>query len=318
MKKPLKNTIFVVLILLYGCVSLIRIKVGPAPDLSIEPTEERIARGEYLANAVTGCFDCHSEHKWDHFAIPIVEGTKGKGGEYYGEELGVPGKVFLTNITPYGLGDWTDGEIFRALVSGVNKDGDALFPMMPYMSYATMDEEDVYSIIAYLRTLKSIPSTVGKSKLNFPLPYIIRTMPKDYVPLTKPDPSNEIEYGKYLVGIAGCVSCHTPMDGHNPIKGMEYAGGADHPLPGNGLVRSSNLTPDPETGIGNWERDDFIERFKEFESPDAKNIPVVDNKNTTMGWTSYAEMTEEDLGAMHAYLMSLKPIKNEVVLYPNN
>ncbi|MFQ6677514.1 MAG: cytochrome C [Fidelibacterota bacterium] len=316
MNKPQKNTIYFVLILLCGCVSLVPIKVGPAPDLKIEPTVERVARGEYLANAVTGCFDCHSEHKWDNFAIPIVEGTKGKGGEYFGEELGVPGTICLSNITPYGLGEWTDGEIFRAIVSGVNKNGDAIFPMMPYMSYATMDVEDIYSIIAYLRTLKSIPSTTGKSKLKFPLPYIIRTMPKEYVSQTKPDPSNEVEYGKYLVGIAGCVGCHTPMEGHNPIKGMEFAGGSDHPMPGGALVRSSNLTPDKETGIGEWERDDFIDRFKEFATPDAKNIPVVDNKNTTMGWTSYAEMTEEDLGAIYSYLMSLEPINNAVELYP--
>ncbi|MFQ6608198.1 MAG: cytochrome C [Fidelibacterota bacterium] len=316
MNNPFKVVIYFVLILICGCTILIPIKVGPAPDIKIEITEGRVARGEYLARAVTGCFDCHSEHKWDNYAIPIVEGTEGKGGECFGEELGVPGTVCLSNITPYGLGNWTDGEIFRAIVSGVNKDGDAIFPMMPYLSYARMTEEDVYSIIAYLRTLKSIPSDVKTGKLKFPLKYIIRTIPKEYVPQTKPDPTDEVAYGEYLITIAGCIGCHTPMKGPNLIEGMEYAGGSDHPMPGGFLVRSSNITPDEDTGIGDWDRDDFIERFKEYASPDAKHTPVYNNRNTTMGWTSYAEMTEEDLGAIYAYLMTLNPIKNDVEIYP--
>ena len=316
MNNTLKIAFSFALILLCSCTLLIPIKVGPAPDLNVETTAERVLRGEYLTRAVTGCFDCHSEHNWDNYAIPIVAGTEGKGGECAGEELGLPSTICLSNITPYGLGDWTDGEIFRSIVSGVNKDGEAIFPMMPYLNYARMAEEDVYSIIAYLRTLKSIPSDVKKSKLKFPIKYLIRTVPKEYTSQTKPNPANEVEYGEYLITIAGCVVCHTPMKGHKLIEGMEYAGGSEHPMPGSLMVRSSNITPDKETGIGDWDRDDFIELFKGYESPGAKHMPVYNKKNTMMAWTSYAGMTEEDLGAIYSYLMTLKPIKNNVEIYP--
>ena len=109
MNNTLRIAFSFVLILLCSCTLLIPIKVGPAPDLNVDTTTERVLRGEYLTKAVTGCFDCHSEHKWDNYAIPIVAGTEGKGGECAGEELGLPGTVCLSNITPYGLGDWTDG-----------------------------------------------------------------------------------------------------------------------------------------------------------------------------------------------------------------
>ena len=87
------------------------------------------------------------------YAGPIIEGTFGGGGEKFGKEAGFPGTLYSKNITPYALHNWTDGEIFRATTSGETKDGKALFPLMGYPAYGKMDREDVYSIIAYVRTL---------------------------------------------------------------------------------------------------------------------------------------------------------------------
>ncbi|HLA53623.1 MAG TPA: hypothetical protein VK618_09975, partial [Flavitalea sp.] len=127
---------------------------GPPPDISIERTPERIERGRYLANHVTICMDCHSTRDWAKYAGPIApNGGFGAGGEEFNPTMGFPGTFYAPNITPYSLGKWTDGEILRAVTTGVSKDGRALFPLMGYHRFGKMDKEDIYSIIAYLRTL---------------------------------------------------------------------------------------------------------------------------------------------------------------------
>src|SRR5688572_33018620 len=97
--------------------------VGDAPDLKIDATPEMLARGEYLANNVVGCVECHATRDFTKFAGPIVPGSDGQGGELFGTQLGFPGEYYAPNITPSGIGDWTDGEVFRAVTSGVSRDG---------------------------------------------------------------------------------------------------------------------------------------------------------------------------------------------------
>lgn len=134
MKKVL-STIAIVIVLLIlvvaGYVKFVLPRVDAAPDIKINATPDRIARGEYLANHVAICIDCHSTRNWNKFSGPIVNNTLGIGGEYFGEEVGMPGKMYSKNITPYNLKDWSDGEIFRTITAGVNRKGEALFPIMP-------------------------------------------------------------------------------------------------------------------------------------------------------------------------------------------
>lgn len=93
-----KIILIVVLILIVGIASIAGYlkfalpDVGDAPDLTVELTPERIKRGEYLANHVTACMDCHSTRDWTVFSGPLENGTLGKGGEYFGPEMGFPGK----------------------------------------------------------------------------------------------------------------------------------------------------------------------------------------------------------------------------------
>jgi mono/diheme cytochrome c family protein len=290
-------------------------KVGPAPSIKVQITNERIERGKYLANHVTGCIDCHSTRDWTKYSGPIVNGTEGKGGEKFGEELGLPGTVYSKNLTPANLGKWTDGEIIRAITSGVTKDGKTLFPLMPYMGFSQLSREDVYSIVAYLRTLNTIQNEVPESHIKFPVSLIIKTLPQPYSSKPEPNRNNPKEYGKYLVTIAGCTDCHTPAKDGEPIKGMEFAGGQEFGTPW-GVVRTANITPDMETGIGSWSKEIFIARFKAFDSDSAKSIKVSGNEfNTVMPWTLYSGMTNKDLSAIYEYLRTLKPIKNLVNRY---
>jgi mono/diheme cytochrome c family protein len=257
--------------------------------------------------------DCHSTRDWNKFSGPLVPGTLGKGGEEFNQKFGFPGQFFSKNITPAGIGNWTDGEVLRAIASGVSKDGSALFPVMPHAAYGRMDKEDVLSIIAYLRTLPAIAHEVPASVPDFPMNFIINTIPKKAEFSKRPDPSDQLAYGAYLFNAAACGDCHTKQEKGQPIAGMELAGGFEFPLFTGGVVRSANITPDTETGIGTWTEQQFVDRFKVF--ADSSYVPPVFGKgefNTVMPWMMYAQMTTDDLKAIYAYLKTVKPIKNQV------
>ncbi|MEO8233615.1 MAG: cytochrome C [Ignavibacteriota bacterium] len=285
-------------------------------DIKVEITPERLQRGKYLANHVAGCMDCHSLRDWTKLAGPPKSGTEGEGGEKFGKELGVPGTLYAKNITPAAIGNWTDGELIRAITQGVNKDNKALFPLMPYPELNHLSKEDLYSIVAYIRLLKPIENNVLNTELDFPLNFLVKTMPlKEYSPAPEPNKNDPVNYGKYLTTLAGCTHCHTPSEKGEPKPGMDFAGGQEYILP-QGTARSENITPDEETGIGRWTKDEFIERFKSFDSDSAKNIPVGPHEfNTIMPFTSYAGMTEEDLGAIYDYLRTIKPVHNPVIIF---
>lgn len=285
--------------------------VGAAPNLTIVPTPEKIARGKYLANHVSVCIDCHSTRDFNYYSGPIVPGTEGKGGEKFVDPAGT---FYPRNITPAALGSWTDGEIVRAVVSGVDKDGQALFPMMPYPIYNHLAQDDIEAIVAYLRTLPAIQNEVPKSEVNFPLNFIMRTIPQPYHPQPRPLASDTLAYGKYMSTISGCQFCHTPIDDKGqPLPNMDLAGGMEFKDPMLGTMRSANITPEGDTGIGAWERAYFIGRFKEYADSSKSHIAVARGEaNTVMPWTMYAGMTEEDLSAIFSYLRTVKPVRHEV------
>lgn len=289
--------------------------VPPPPKVTVEGTEVQVERGKYLANHVTVCIDCHSTRDWTKFSGPIQPGTFGKGGDVFNENMGMPGTFYAKNITPHNLGDWTDGEIYRTITTGVTKDGRAMFPVMPYPSYGKMDPEDVRAIIAYLRTLEPIEYESPDSKVNFPMNLILRTLPQPPNPMERPDPEDLVSYGKYLITIGGCGDCHTPQNQGAPVEGLYLAGGFEFKAPF-GTVRSANITPDKKTGIGNWSKERFVERFKQYDVP-ADSLPEVDEHqfNTVMPWQMYAGMTKQDLEAIYAYLQSVTPVENSVIRF---
>ncbi|HVO76140.1 MAG TPA: c-type cytochrome [Ignavibacteriaceae bacterium] len=323
MKKFFKITgiVLLVLIVLIGAgliyFNLSYPKTDPAPNIKINATPEKLERGKYLAMHVAMCMDCHSTRDWKKYSGPIMPGTEGKGGEKLDEAIGFPGTIYVKNITPAALHDWTDGEIIRAITRGVNKYNTALFPTMPYYNFNKMTQEDVEAIVAYVRSLKPIKNDVPDKDLNFPLNFIVKTLPiQTYKPPKPVDKTNSPAYGKYLVTIASCEECHTPSKEGEPVPGMNFAGGMEIKLP-HGTIRSANISPDNETGIGNWTKEMFIARFKSFESDSAKNIPadIYKEFNTIMPWTLYAGMTNEDLAAIYDYLRTVKPVKHRVERY---
>lgn len=296
-------------------VSFVLPRVDDAPYLTVERTPQRIERGKYLANNVAVCMDCHSTREWDKYAGPMAAEGQGGGGEVFNQEMGFPGTFYAPNITPYALGDWTDGELLRAITTGVNKEGKALFPVMGYHRFGKMDKEDVYSIIAYLRTLSPVKKDIAESKADFPVNLLINTMPVEADYQKIPSEKDQVRYGAYLINATGCVDCHSRTDKGAIIPGTEFGGGMEFLMPG-AIVRSPNITPDNETGIGGWTKESFTARFKMYANPNYKAPHVKPgDMHTPMPWGMYSGMKEKDLQAIYAYLKSLKPIKNEVIRF---
>ncbi|VTR48958.1 c-type cytochrome [Sphingobacterium thalpophilum] len=302
----LVGTLFVA-VLAGGYIRFSKPDIGPAPQLKIERTGERIERGKYLANHVAVCMDCHSRRDWSLFSGPVASGTLGGGGEKFGKEAGFPGTVYSTNLTPYQLSSWTDGEIYRAVTGGVGKDGRALFPVMGYHRFGQMDKEDIYSIIAYLRTLPMIKNEIPEGHLDFPVSLLNRLSPMQASHQTIPSEKDSVKYGAYLVNAAGCVDCHSKQDRGKLVPGTEFAGGMEFKQP-NGIVRAPNITMDPKTGIGNWSEQLFVSRFKSYADSSYKPHRLTRKElNSPMPWIMYAGMSTSDIKAIFRYLESLKP-----------
>jgi mono/diheme cytochrome c family protein len=118
----------------------------------------------------------------------------------------------------------------------------------------------------------------------------------------------QVERGKYLVTIAGCGSCHTPgallgkPDSKRLLAGSEVGFG----IPGVGVFVGSNLTPDKETGLGDWTTEQVIAAITKGETPNGRKLFPV------MPWPDLAHLSSQDAQAIAAYLKSLPPVKNAV------
>lgn len=290
----------------------------PATALKVAPDPQRIARGRYLVHHVTICFDCHSERTYA-YGLPFVEGKEGVGGFVWDQRIGFPGVLAASNLTPdpeTGLGKWTDGEILRAMREGVDREGNALFPIMPYGHFRAMSDDDATAIIAYLRTLKPQRYEEPEKSLDVPLNFIEKFIPEPVAaPVPPPDRSNSVAYGKYLATIASCAECHTPKDEQGtPLPGQEFTGGWEMHTPQFRVV-TANITPHPSTWMGKATKEEFIGRFKAFAS--YKPQPAQPGRNTLMPWITYSGMSDEDLGAIYDYLKTVPQSGKRVEVFPD-
>lgn len=287
----------------------------------IEATPARVARGNYLVHHVTICFDCHSERTMA-YALPFKPGREGVGGFVWDKQIGFPGTVAAANLTPdpdTGLGQWTDGEILRAMREGVDREGNALFPIMPYGHYSSLSDEDAMSIVAYLRTLQPQRYDKPKRALNVPLNFIVKFIPKPLAaPVPQADPNDHHAYGQYLVTVAACGECHTPKDDKGKdLPGMDFAGGYEMHTPAFRVI-TANITPDPDTYIGKATKEEFIARFRAFANFTTETAPpAAKGRNTIMPWIAYSGMSDEDLGAIYDYLKTVKPVAHKVNSFPD-
>jgi hypothetical protein len=274
-----------------------------------------ISRGRYLVEALAGCTDCHSPRNVAYFGCPPYRDSIGKGGMKFTKDFEFPGTIYSKNITPAGIGKWTDEQLYHTVTTGVNPEGEVLFPLMPYNHIGKADPEDVKAMLAYIRTLKPLEGKYPSHDLDFPVNFMIAMAPEPAMPMKRPQPSDTLAYGTYLFNLGACNECHTPRDSKgNLIEELTMAGGHEFKLTGMGTVRSANLTPDVETGIGNWTKDKFIDAFKFFDNPENQKIPWQKRGyQTVMPWIAHSALTRDDLAALYKYLRTVKPVKHVVV-----
>lgn len=285
-----------------------------AADLKIEATPARLERGRYLVEHVAACTDCHSKRDWSQFAGPVAVGAEASGGDVFGRTMGLPGDFPLRNLTPTHLREWSDAELLRAITEGVNRHGEAMFPMMNYKAYGQLPTEDVHAIIAYVRSLPAVPEPAMVTRnVDGWFTLLLRTFPAKAEPKAL-DPTDRVAYGQRLATTAGCFHCHSKLDGSGAIvPGTTFGGGQVMGLENGGTVVTANLTPDAATGIGTWSEDQFVARFKMYAAATPELLTTMaKERQTIMPWRSYAGMTKDDLGAIYAFLRTVPPISNKV------
>ena len=284
-----------------------------------DSVQNSIARGDYLVNNVAACFDCHGKRDFRFFAGPIVEGSEGMGGAVLDHKLtaAIPGTLYGKNITPdsaTGIGTWTDEEIMRALTQGINKNGDTLFPLMPYPLYNNLPRQDILDIIAYIKTLRPINNAVPERSLMIPISMAYPpNLHNNFDQNKRPDEKDKVKYGEYILSIADCINCHTPRNEKGEM-GDVFSGGLKFTTPAF-TVFSANITPDSLTGIGAWTEQMFLDKFKTYREKDGYQFDP-GKKNSIMPWTIFSKMNDDDLKAIYAYLRTLKPVKNKVEKWP--
>ncbi len=292
----------------------------PPSNIKVERTPERVARGRYIFEVVSSCADCHSEVDESRFGFPIKPGRLGVG-KVFPDGLGLPGAIVPGNLTQdheTGTGDWTDGELIRAIREGIGRDRRALFPIMPYPEYRFMSDEDVQSVVAYIRTLAPVRNVLPKTNIQFPVNLLIKGVPQPVGSVPSPDRNNPAAYGKYLATVAGCKFCHSPVENNELVAGKEFSGGQSFQLSKGIMVVTANLTPDPETGTGRWTEQQFLDKFYQYRDYVEKGSPqVAMTENTMMPWLGLARLEPDDLKAIFTYLKTLPPIKNAVETKPS-
>jgi mono/diheme cytochrome c family protein len=264
--------------------------------------EDSVARGQYLARA-GGCVSCHT----------VPGGTPFAGGR----GLATPfGTFYSPNITPdpeTGIGRWSDSDFQRALREGIRPDGGHYFPVFPYPSFTGIGDDDARAIKSYLFSLPPARQPNRAHDVSFPFSWRFlqigwRLLFFDEGPFM-PDRRASPAYnrGAYLVtALAHCGECHTPRNFLGAVKdGQALSGNPDGP---DGQI-VPNITPDPKTGIGDWEKDDIARLLKTGETPEHSKVKGAMREAVEDG---LKYLSDEDRLAIAEYLLAQKPVTNDV------
>ncbi|KGD70360.1 alcohol dehydrogenase [Tatumella morbirosei] len=266
--------------------------------------QDLVKRGEYLARA-GDCVACHTSEGGQPFAGGLPMATP-------------IGKIYSTNITPdktYGIGDYTYDDFQKAVRHGVAKNGETLYPAMPYPSYAVVSDDDMHALYAYfMQGVKPVSQPNHATDIPWPLSMrwplaIWRGM---FAPEVKPataQPGEDpvLARGRYLVeGLGHCGACHTPRSitmqekALNNSEGTDYLSGSSAPIDG---WTATNLRGDDRDGLGRWSTSD-IAQFLRYGRNDHT---AVFGGMTDVVQHSLQYLSDDDINAIARYLKSLSP-----------
>jgi mono/diheme cytochrome c family protein len=248
---------------------------NPVQNVAVARTPGQIARGQHIANML--CAACHSLNN----SIPL------SGGKDLGKEVPFPiGSLTTKNLTPAGpLKNWTDGEIYRAVREGTDNNGHTL-PVMSTQSFRTLGDDDLQSLIAYLRTQPAVQNEVpdeSLSLLGLALTGVglipVLPVPTQVVAAPAPPREPRATYGQYVVTYTGCSDCH----------GENLTGGTNPLAPRGPSLQVAK----------NWSSQQFQTTLRTGTDPTGYHL------NDQMPWQTYGRMDDDELAAVHAYLVSL-------------
>lgn len=265
-------------------------------DRKFERTAERLARGKYLVQGLLGCEGCHTESDWTQHGAPKVAGM-----ELAGQAIpipGFPGALVAPNLTPdpeTGSAEWSDDQIARAIREGVKHDGTTLFPVMPYSEYKDMSDEDLASVVVYVRSLSPVRNLLPRSKVNFPVNYLVQSAPQPVTAAVAGPGTDQLARGKYMAHL-GC-GCHSV------VEKLPYAGGESLVGPWGSAVRA-NITPDA-SGISYYTEATFVTVLR-------TGYVGARKLNSIMPFGDFKNLTDDDLKAIYAYLRTVTPVKHRV------
>ena len=273
-------------------------------DMKVEITPERVARGQKMASVL--CVECHSNEDG------ILTGKK---------LLDVPkefGEIYSRNITKHpeiGIGNWTDGELYYLLRTGIRKDGQYYPPYM--VKFPLAADEDLKSIIAWLRSDaravqpsdQEAPPTEPSFLVKFLSHVAFKPFALPTAEIKYPDTADKVATGKYLAtAVYACFACHSAdfktMDELNPEKSVGYFGGGNPLLNKKGeVVPSANITMD-ETGIGSYTEAEFVTALKTGKKRDGTQLryPMI----------PYSVLTDDEAKSIYAFLQTVPKIKNDI------
>ncbi len=267
---------------------------GPTgPASAAGPTTELVARGKYVFATAGGCA-CHTP--------PDAVGLNA-GGMKFDLFIGV---VYSRNITPdpeTGIGAWTDAQVTNAIRRGERPDRSKLFPIHPYKYLGNIADDEIEALVAYLKSVTPIKSSVPARSLKIPVPSL--TIPA----ASKVAPRDGLARGAYLAGGAGhCTECHTPRRfDFSPDDAKFLAGG-----PGPQRSRAANITPHGETGIGRWTETQIARFLRTGVKPSGQEASSLMKTVITGTSAGFKDLTEADAAAIARYLKTVPAIENKV------
>jgi mono/diheme cytochrome c family protein len=290
-----------------GFYFVLLVSIGPlAPEVAQSQGQDKklVEKGQYLFAVAGGCA-CHT----------IPNGTPHAGGRAFPIPFGT---VYATNITPdkeTGLGSWSDKEILNAMTRGTRPNGERIIPVMPHEAYSGIAKEDLQALIAYLRTLKPVRKETPRLKTWVPfyrsllVPLWLKLFGRYSTPPAKA-PQSGVERGRYLVDhVSLCGDCHTLRNLLGVPQLRLYLAGSRTGLLGE---ESPNITPDKETGIGEWSRDEIADLMLTGFKPNLDNVQGLMEEVIEGVSVGYKNMTRADALAIADYLKSIRPIVNKI------
>ena len=275
-------------------VAALALSLWPAIAKAAGPTPALVAKGKYVFGAAGGCA-CHTP--------PDGVGLNAGGTKF---DLSFIGVIYAPNITPdaeTGVGKWTDAQMVSAIRRGERPDGSRLFPIHPYKYLSNIADDEIAALVAYLRSVKPVRSSVPARSLKIPVP--TRTI----VAAPTVAPRKGLARGEYLAGGAShCAECHTPRRFDASTDDTKFLAGGLGPE----QSLAANITPHVETGIGRW-TEAQIARFLRTGVKPSGQVASSLMRTVIVGTSAgFKDLTEADALAIARYLKTVPAIDNKV------